>query len=180
VTDIQTQCAVTFAAVAAVQVWLVWKLRRVRERQRRRFPLRWIAWAGGIVACVAVVLATEAFLTTTRAYETLSYAGTSDLWSDTVGHLRWMWQPAAGLCVVLLGLAWHPRSLVATAGLVVAAGVLVSLMVATWLFVTNHDGLVFGILVLPGGLGLVSAFIGFGVATTLWMAISRWIWRAPV
>lgn len=179
-TDIQTQCAVIFAAVAVVQVWLVWKLRRVRERRGRRFPLRWIVWTGSTVASVAVVLATESFLTTTQAFETLSYASTLDFWSDTVGHLLWMWQPTVGLCVVALGLAWHPRSLVATAGLVVAAGVLASLMVATWLFVTTHDGLVFTMLVLPGGLGLVSAFVGFGAATTLWLAISRWIWRAPV
>jgi hypothetical protein len=26
----------------------------------------------------------------------------------------------------------------------------------------------------------VAAFVGFGAATTLWMAIGRWIWRSPV
>ena len=179
-TEIQRQACLVFAAGAAIQVWVVWRLRGIRLRRARRFPLRWVAWTGSVVVCAAVWLWTESFLVTTQAYQTLSFPDTSDLWGDMLGHLRWMWQPFAGVCLALLGLAWHPRSLAATAGLVAAAGVLMSVMVATWLFATNHEGLVFRILVLPGGLGLVAAFVGFGAATTLWMAIGRWIWRTPV
>jgi hypothetical protein len=179
-TEIQSQCGLVFAGAAAIQMWVVWTLRRIRERRGRRFPRRWIVWTGSVVTCAAVALWTESFLVTTRAYESLSAIDTLNLWSGMLGHVRWMWQPFCGLCIALLGLAWHPRSYAATAGLVAAAGLLASLMVAAWLFATNHEGLVFRILVLPGGLGLVAAFVGFGAATTLWMAIGRWLWRSPV
>jgi hypothetical protein len=178
-TEIQSQSALALAAGVAVQLWIVWTLRRIRERRGRRFPLRWIAWTGIGVTCLALALCTESFLATTRAYQSLS-SESDQLWSDLLGQLRWMWQPLAGVCIALLGLARHPRSFAVTAGLVVVAGVLVSVMMAAWLFVTNHDGLVFRILVLPGGLGLVAGVVGFGAATTLWMAIARWVWRTPV
>ena len=178
-TEIQSQTGLVVAAGAAVQVWVVWKLRRIRERRGRRFPQRWIAWTGIAVAGLAIALWTESFLATTRAYQSLT-AESDLLWNDLLGHLRWLWQPLAGMCVALMGLARHPRSLTGTAGLVVVTGALASVMVASWLFATNHDGLVFRILVLPGGLGLVAALVGFGAATTLWMAIGRWIWRTPV
>lgn len=179
-TAIQSQSLVVFAGGAAIQAWVVWKLRRARLRRGRRFPLRWIVWTGSVVACAAVALWMESFLVTSRAYETLGEGAVDNLWADLFGHLGWTWWPLAGVCVVLAGLASHPRSLAATAGLVAAAGVLVGVMVAAWLFATNHEGLLLRILVLPGGLGLVAALVGFGAATTLWMAIGRWIWRTPV
>lgn len=179
-TEIQNQSVLAFAAGAAIQLWVVWKLRRIRARRGRRFPLRWIAWTGFAVGGLTVALWTESFLATTRAYQTLSSIATEDLWSEVLGHLRWMWQPLAGACVALIGLAWHPRSFAVTAGLVVVAGVLLSVVVGAWLFATNHDGLMFRILVVPGGLGVVAALVGFGTATTLWMAIGRWIWRTPI
>jgi hypothetical protein len=81
------------------------------------------------------------------------------------------------LGAVVLVLVMRPRSDRVVTGLVVAAGVLVSWIVAMWLFTTNHQQTVFRLLVLPGGLAALASLMGFGAATALWMAIGRWIWK---
>jgi hypothetical protein len=50
-------------------------------------------------------------------------------------------------------------------------------MAAMWLFTTIHARLVFRLLVVAGGLGVVASVAGFTTATAVWMAIGRWIWR---
>jgi hypothetical protein len=80
------------------------------------------------------------------------------------------------LAGVLFGLA-RPRPDAVVTAIVAAAGVLVSWIVAMWLFTTNHLEAVFRVMVLPGGLGIVASLVGFTAATGVWMAIGRWVWK---
>jgi hypothetical protein len=161
-----------FAAGAAIEIWLI---RRVRCSQR--FPVRWIASAAIVAAGLAVALWVESFLITQMLYQTVGDGARTSPWEDVQGHIRRSAPPLAGLAIVLVGLVCHPRSAAAIAGLVTAAGLLLSWMVAMWLFVTNHQPVVFRLLVVPGGLGALASVVGFAAATAIWMAIGRWIWR---
>jgi len=100
-----------------------------------------------------------------------------DIWAELQMHVERTVPLLAPLAVVLLALLAHPRSDAVMGGLVAAAGVLVSWIAAMWLFTTNHQPGVLRVLVLPGGLGVLASLVGFGAATALWMAISRWWWK---
>jgi hypothetical protein len=167
-----------FAAAAVIEIWVVHRLRQMRLRVGRRFPLRWIVWTAIAVLCSVVGLGVESFLATARAYQTLGEGAQVDALDGPAARVETWWPLAAGLAVVLAGLARRPRTEAETAVLVAATGVLASWMVAMWLFLTNHQEAVFHLLVLPGGLGILASLIGFTAATVLWMAIGRWIWRA--
>jgi hypothetical protein len=161
-----------FAAAAAIDVWLI---RRIRRSQR--FSVRWIASAAIVAAGLAMALWVESFLITQLLYQTVGDGAPTSPWEDLQGHVRRSVPLLAGLGVVLLGLVYHPRSEAAIAGLVTTAGLLLSWMVAMWLFATNHQPVVFSLLVMPGGLGALASVVGFAAATAIWMAIGRWIWR---
>jgi hypothetical protein len=161
-----------FAAGILVDVWLVRRIRR-----SRRFPVRWIAFAALVAAVVSAALWVESFLATQLSYQTLGEGARADVWRELRAHAGRSWPLLAGVAAALLGLVWHPRSEAAITALVVAAGVLLSWMAAMWLYTTNHQPLVFRLLVLPGGLGVVASLVGVSASLALWMAIGRWIWR---
>jgi hypothetical protein len=106
-------------------------------------------------------------------YETVGEAARVNAWEQLRSHVSRSWPLLAALGAVLLGLA-RPRADAAVVGMVAAAGVLVSWIVAMWLFTTNHLEAVFRVMVLPGGLGVVASLVGFTAATAIWMAIGRW------
>jgi hypothetical protein len=110
-------------------------------------------------------------------YQTVGEGARVNPWEEMYAHVARSLPLLAALVVVLLGLVAHPRSDIAMAACVAAAGVLASWNVAMWLFTTNHQVAVFQLLVLPGGLGVVASLLGFTAATATWMAIGRWIWR---
>jgi hypothetical protein len=109
-------------------------------------------------------------------YETVGEAARVNAWEQLRSHVSRSWPLLAALGAVLLGLA-RPRADAAVVGMVAAAGVLVSWIVAMWLFTTNHLEAVFRVMVLPGGLGVVASLVGFTAATAIWMAIGRWGWK---
>jgi len=171
-TDTMRQYWPIFAAGAAIEVWLV---RRVRRSGRYR--AWWIALAAIVTAWVSAALWVEAFLAAQLVYQTVGEGATFDVWQELGWHFARTRPLLAPLGVVLLALVTHPRSDAVVGALVAVAGVLASWIVAMWLFTTNHQVAVFQLLVLPGGLGVVASLLGFTAATAIWMAIGRWIWR---
>ena len=161
-----------FAVSAVIEVWLVTRIRRAQ-----RFPVRWIVPVALVAVGLAAALWVESFLTTQLLYQTVGEGARVDPWADLRAHVRRSLPLLAALGVVLFGLARRPRSESVIAGLVAAAGVLVSWTAAMWLFLTNHQPAVFTLLVLPGGLGVVASVIGTMASLALWMAIGRWIWK---
>jgi hypothetical protein len=161
-----------FFAGAVVEVWLVLSIRRAR-----RFSFNRTVSAVALAVGFAAALWVQAFLATALAYQTLGEQPRVSAWQDLQAQVWRSWPPGLALAAVLLALLRHPRSGVVVATLVVLAGALVSWMTAMWLFVTHHHDLVFRVLVLPGGLGVVAAVMGVLASTALWMAIGRWIWR---
>lgn len=160
-----------FAVGAAIEVWLVRRIRR-----SGRFRVAWIA--SSVVAAVLVaVLWAESFLAAQFAYQTVGEGATFDVSQELAGHYLRTRPLLAPLGVVLLAVLTHPRSDAVMGGLVAAFGVLVSWIVTMWLFTTSHQPGLFQVLVNLSGLGLLASFIGFGSATALWMAISRWWWK---
>jgi hypothetical protein len=170
-TDTMRQYWPIFAAGAVFEVWLVRRIRR-----SRRYPARWIALAAILTACGLAALWVESFLATQLLYQTVGEGARVNPWEELRAHVARSLPLIAALGVVLLGIVAHPRSDIAMAAWVAAAGVLASWNVAMWLFTTNHQVAVFRLLVLPGGLGVVASLLGFTAATALWMAIARWLW----
>ena len=160
-----------FAAGAAIEMWLV---RRVQRS--RRFRVQWIASAAIAAALVSAVLWAESFLVARLTHETVGAVDRLDTWQQLQSHLSRSWPLLAALGAVMLGLA-RPRADAVVIGIVACAGVLVSWIVAMWLFTTNHLEAVFRVMVLPGGLGAVASLVGFTAATAIWMAIGRWVWK---
>lgn len=166
------QCWPVFAAGAIVQTWLV-----MRSRRSRHFPVRWIAPAAIVSALLAALLGVESFLTTQLAYETVGEGARAQPWlANLEAQVARSW-PLAGVAVLWLALVREPRARRTVALLTAGIGILLSWTVAMWLFVTNHGPLVFGLLVLPGGLGVVASVVGFTAAGALWMATAKWLWR---
>ena len=161
-----------FVAGAVVEVWLVTRIRRWG-----RFPLEWVLFTLMLGACLWAGLWAESFLATRFAYQTVGEGSRVDAWAELRWHVARSWPLLAPLAIVLLGLVMRPRFHAVVAALVAAAGVLVSWIVAMWLFTTNHHPAMFQLLVLPGGLGVLAALVGFTAATAIWMAIGRWIWK---
>lgn len=162
-----------FAAGALVELWIVIKwMRRVRP-----FPLEWVLISVVAAVSMAVALWFEPFLATRLANETIGEGAHATMSSDLLAHVRRAWPFVVALLSLVLALAAHPRSNLLAAVLVAAVGVLASWMAAMWLFTTIHSPLVFRMLVVAGGLGVVASIAGFTTATALWMAIGRWIWR---
>lgn len=160
-----------FAAGAAIEMWLV-----VRIQRSRRFRVQWIAAAAIAAGLLSAVLWAESFLVTQLTYQTVGEGARADAWGQLRSHVSRSWPLVAALGAVLLGLA-RPRAGAAVLAMVAAAGVLVSWIVAMWLFTTNHLEAVFMVMVLPGGLGVVASLVGFTAATAIWMAIGRWVWK---
>ena len=161
-----------FVAASVAELWLV-----VRIRRWGRFPFSRVMFAVVLAALLGAGLWAESFLATQFAYQTLSENARVDWWHELRGHFDRSWPLAVPLAIVLLGLVMRPRSQSAVAVLVAAAGVLASWIVARWLFTTTHSPTMFQLLVLPGGIGVVAALVGFSAATAIWMAIGRWIWK---
>jgi hypothetical protein len=161
-----------FTTGAAVELWLVRRLWR-----RGRFPFDSVLVVGGLALLLLAVLWSQSFLATQFAFQTLTEDRRVDVWGDVRAHLDRSWPLLAPLVIVLVVLAKRPRSHAFVALLVAAAGFLVSWLVAMWLFTTTHHPLVFQLLVLPGGLGLVASLAGYTAATAMWMGIARWIWK---
>ena len=162
-----------FAAGALAQGWLV----ITRMRRSRPFPPVWALTSAVAAVLTAVALWVEPFLATQLVNETVVENSHADVSSDMLAHFQRSWPLAAGLVSVVLALVAHPRSSALAAVLVAAAGFLASWMAAMWLFTTIHSPLVFRLLVVAGGLGVVASIAGFATATAVWMAIGRWIWR---
>jgi hypothetical protein len=160
-----------FLAGAVVQGWLV-----LYGRRSRHFPVRWIAPTAIVAALLAALLGMESFLHTQLAYQTVGEGARADFSRELDAHLSRSWPPLAGVAVLLGALARQPRSRPTTAFLTAGTGVLLSWTVAMWLFVTNHGPLVFRVLVLPGGLGIVASVVGFAAASAAWMATARYVW----
>jgi hypothetical protein len=160
-----------FAACAAIDIWVVRRIQR-----SRRFRVQWIAGAAMAAALLSAVLWAESFLVTQLTYETVGEGARVNAWQQLWSHLSRSWPLLAALGAVLLGLA-RPRGDAVVIGMVAAAGVIASWMVAMWLFTTNHLEALFQIMVLPGGLGVVASLVGFTAATGMWMAIGRWVWK---
>ena len=160
-----------FAAGAAIEMWLV---RRIQRSQR--FRVQWIATAAIAAAFLSAVLWAESFLVTQLTYQTVGEGARVSAWEPLLSHVSRSWPLLAVLGGVLFGLA-RPRPDPVVTGIVAAAGVLVSWIVAMWLFTTNHLEAVFRVMVLPGGLGVVASLVGFTAATGIWMAIGRWVWK---
>jgi hypothetical protein len=118
----------------------------------------------------------ESFLVTQLTYQTVGEGARADAWEQLRAHVSRSWPLLAVLAGVLFGLA-RPRPDAVVTAIVAAAGVLVSWIVAMWLFTTNHLEAVFRVMVLPGGLGIVASLVGFTAATGVWMAIGRWVWK---
>jgi hypothetical protein len=161
-----------FVAGAAAEVWLVRRIRR-----RRRFPLAWVVFAAIVPMCLSALLWLESFLATQFLYQTVGDGRRVETWNELKWHAFRSGPLLAPLGAVLLGLVLRPRSEAVVAALVALAGLLVSWLVAMWLFTTNHQQAIFQLLVLPGGIGAVAALVGFSTATAIWMGIGRWIWR---
>jgi hypothetical protein len=166
------ECWLVFAAAAAATARLARRIRR-----SRRYALEGIVASIIVSAGIATALWTESLQATRLVYESAGEGVRVRPWADVQQHLARTWPLFAGLGVVLLGLISHPRSERAVLALVAAAGVLASWIVAMWLWATSHHQVLTGVLILPGGLGLVASVVGFPVAVALWMAIGRWIWR---
>ena len=160
-----------FAAAAAIDIWVVRRIQR-----SRRFRVHWIAGALLGAAVLSAVLWAESFLVTQLAYQTVGEGARGDAWAQLRSHVTRSWPLLAVLAAVLLGLL-RPRADAAVLGLVAAAGVLASWLVAMWLFTTNHSDALFRVMVFPGGLGIVASLVGFTAATGIWMAIGRWVWK---
>ena len=160
-----------FAAGAAVEMWLVRRIQR-----SRRFRVQWIASAAIAAALLSATLWAESFLVTQLTYQTVGEGARASAWAQLQSHVSRSWPLLAALGAVLLGLG-RTRADVLVTGIVAAAGVLVSWIVAMWLFTTNHLEAVFRLMVLPGGLGVVASLVGFTTATAIWMAIGRWVWK---
>ena len=160
-----------FAAGAAIEIWVVRRIQR-----SRRFRVSWIAGAAIAAALLSAVLWAESFLVTQLAYETVGEGARVNAWEQWRSHFSRSWPLLGALGVVLLGLA-RARADGLVTGMVAAAGVLVSWLVAMWLFTTNHQEAVFRVMVLPGGLGVVASLVGFTAAAAAWMAIGRWVWK---
>ena len=160
-----------FAAGAAIEMWLVRRIQR-----SRRFRVQWIASAAIAAALLSAILWAESFLVTKLIYQTVGEGARVDAWQQLQSHVSRSWPLLAVLGAILLGLA-RPRADAAAIGMVAAAGVLASWIVAMWLFTTNHQEAVFRVMVLPGGLGVVASLVGFTAATGIWMAIGRWVWK---
>ena len=160
-----------FAAGAALEMWLVRRIQR-----SRRFRVQWIASAAIGATLLSAILWAESFLITQLTYQTVGEGARVNAWEQLRSHAWRSWPLAAALGAILLGLA-RPRADAAVAGMVAAAGVLVSWIVAMWLFTTNHLEAVFRVMVLPGGLGVVASLVGFTAALGIWMAIGRWVWK---
>jgi hypothetical protein len=161
-----------FAAGAALEVWLVRRIRRVG-----RFPAYWIVSTLLATAGLSAALWAQGFIAVQLAYQTVGEGARVNVLQELGWHFARTRPLLAPLGVVLLVLVMRPRSDRVVTGLVVAAGVIVSWIVAMWLFTGTHQPLVLGLLVLPGALGVVASLIGFSAATALWMAIGRWIWK---
>jgi len=170
--ETMSECWPVFVAGAAVEVWVVRQIRRTG-----RFRAAWVASISIAVLLLPAVLWGESFLASNLADQTAGDGAIFDAWRDLGTHFARAWPLLVLLGVVLLALVRRPRSDRLATGLVVAAGVLVSWIVAMWLFTTNHQPMVFRLLVLPGGLAALASIIGFGSATALWMAIGRWVWK---
>ena len=161
-----------FAAGAVIEMWLVRRIRR-----SGRFRVAWIASISVIGAVLVAVLWMESFLAAQFAYQTVGEGATFSAWQELESHVMRTRPLLAPLAVVLLALLTYPRSDAVMGGLVAALGVLASWIVAMWLFTTNHQPGLFQALVSLSGLGVLASLIGFGSATALWMAISRWWWK---
>jgi hypothetical protein len=162
-----------FAAGALVELWIV----VTRMRHARPFPPEWAVTSAIAAVSIGMALWVEPFLATRLVNETVGDGAHATAWNDVQAHLQRSWPLAAALVVVVLALVSHPRSTALVAFLVATAGVLASWMAAMWLFTTIHARLVFRLLVVAGGLGVVASVAGFTTATAVWMAIGRWIWR---
>jgi hypothetical protein len=160
-----------FVVGAVAQVWLVRRIRRWG-----RFPLEWVVFAAVAPTVVLAVFWGESFVAGRAIAATIGETGVSE-WEQLAWHFARSRPLLAPLAVVLLALSLWPRSETVVAGLVTAAGVLVSWVVAMWLYTSPHSPEVVGVLVRAGSLGVVAALTGFTVATALWMAIGRWIWK---
>ena len=160
-----------FAAAAAIEMWLVRRIQR-----SRRFRVQWIASAAIAAALLSAVLWAESFLVMRLTHETVGPADRLGTWQQLQSHVSRSWPLLAVLGGVLFGLA-RPRPDPVVTGIVAAAGVLVSWIVAMWLFTTNHLEAVFRVMVLPGGLGVLASLVGFTAATGIWMALGRWVWK---
>lgn len=160
-----------FAAGAAIEMWLVRRIQR-----SRRFRVQWIVSAALAAVLLSAALWAQSFLVTQLTYQTVGEGARVNAWEQLQSHVSRSWPLLVVLGAVLLGLA-RPRADAAVAGIVAAAGVLVSWVVAMWLFTTNHTEAVFKVMVVPGGLGVVASLVGFPAATGVWMAIGRWVWK---
>ena len=162
-----------FTAAAALEVWLVRRIRR-----SRRYPFEAIVFTAGAAAGLAAALWGQSFVATQLVYDSVGEGVRVNPWQNLVEHASRSWPLLAALVAVLLGLVLHPRSDHVIAALVATAGVLVSWTAAMWLFVNSHHDVVFRVLVLPGGSGTVASAIGMLASLALWMAIARWVWRS--
>ena len=161
-----------FTAAAALEVWLVRRIRR-----SRRYPFEAVVFAGGPAAALAAALWGQSFVAAQLVYDSVGEGVRVNVWEDLQLHLWRSWPLLAALGAVLAGLVSHPRSDHVVAALVATAGVLVSWTAAIWLFVNSHHEVVHRVLLLPGGLGVVASMLGVLTSLALWMAIGRWIWR---
>ena len=160
-----------FLAGAVAQVWLVRRIRRWG-----RFPLEWVVFAAAAPTVVLVGFWGESFVAGRAIAATIGETGVGE-WEELGWHFARSRPLLAPLAVVLLALSLRPRSETVVAGLVTAAGVLVSWVVAMWLYTRPHSPEVVGVFVRAGSLGVVATFIGVTTATAVWMAIGRWIWK---